>query len=245
MTPTPSADRAKRPMRSARRWLPVAVLAAGFAAFFAFGLDQYLSFEALRAHRVALHDFIAAYPVSAPLLFMAVYAVAVAFSLPGGAVLSITAGFLFGTLAGTAYVVASATVGAVVIFLVARTAFGEPLRAKAGPWLRKLEDGFRRNALSYLLVLRLMPVFPFFVVNLVPAMLGVSLRTYTIGTVVGIIPGSFVFASVGTGLGSIFDAGHGFTPTGILTPEIIAALTGLSLLSLLPVAYKAVKARRA
>ena len=106
-----------------------------------------------------------------------------------------------------------------------------------------MENGFQENGLSYLLVLRLKPLFPFFVVNLVPAFLGVHLRTYVIGTLVGIVPGSFVYATVGTGLGSIFDQNEAFTATGILTPEIVTALVGLSLLSLLPVAYKKIKAR--
>jgi uncharacterized membrane protein YdjX (TVP38/TMEM64 family) len=106
-----------------------------------------------------------------------------------------------------------------------------------------MEDGFRANALSYLLVLRLVPLFPFFVVNLVPAFLGVSLRTYMVGTLIGIVPGSFVFATVGAGLGSIFDSGQSFTARGILTPEIVTALAGLAVLALIPVIYKRIKSR--
>ena len=174
---------------------------------------------------------------------MVIYAAVVAFSLPGGAIMTITGGFLFGTGLGTAWVVLSATLGATILFVIARTSLGDPLRAKAGPWLKKMENGFQENGLSYLLVLRLKPLFPFFVVNLVPAFLGVHLRTYVIGTLVGIVPGSFVYATVGTGLGSIFDQNEAFTATGILTPEIVTALVGLSLLSLLPVAYKKIKAR--
>lgn len=128
---------------------------------------------------------------------------------------------------------------------IAKTSLGDLLRAQAGPWLKKMESGFRENALSYLLVLRLIPLFPFFVVNLVPAFLGVSLRTYVLATLVGIVPGSFVYATVGAGLGSIFDRNEVFTASGILTPEIVTALVGLSVLSLLPVAYKLIKARRA
>ena len=182
-------------------------------------------------------------PSAAPLVFMVIYAAVVAFSLPGGAIMTITGGFLFGTGLGTAWVVLSATLGATILFVIARTSLGDPLRAKAGPWLKKMENGFQENGLSYLLVLRLKPLFPFFVVNLVPAFLGVHLRTYVIGTLVGIVPGSFVYATVGTGLGSIFDQNEAFTATGILTPEIVTALVGLSLLSLLPVAYKKIKAR--
>ena len=178
------------------------------------------------------------------LLFIGIYAAATALSLPGGAVLTVTGGFLFGGLIGTFWVVLAATIGATAVFLVAKTALGDSLRRKAGPFLKRMEAGFQENALSYLLVLRLIPLFPFFIVNLVPAFLGVGLRTYVIGTFVGIIPGSFVFASVGAGLGSLLDQPGELSLAGVVTPEIVIALVGLSLLSLLPVAYKKLAARR-
>ncbi len=230
---------------SATRWLPVAVLGLGAIAVFAFGLDDYLTFESLHENRMLLEGFISDHRVLAPVVFFLVYATVVAFSLPGGAVMTIAGGFLFGNVLGTALVILSATMGAVAIFTAAKTALGESLRAKAGPWLQNFEAGFQKNAFNYLLVLRLIPLFPFFVVNLVPAFLGVGLRTYTIATVIGIIPGSFVYASVGAGLGSIFAVGGEFSPAGILTPEIVTALVGLAILSLLPVAYNWNKARKA
>ncbi|MFQ5764207.1 MAG: TVP38/TMEM64 family protein [Rhodospirillales bacterium] len=230
---------------SVNKFAPLGILAAGIAAFFALGLDQYVSFEALREHRDVLATFVAYNPLVAPLAFMVIYAVVVAFSLPGGVIMTIAGGFLFGTVLGTTWVVLSATLGATILFVIAKTSLGDLLRVKAGPWLKKMENGFKENALSYLLVLRLIPLFPFFVVNLVPAFLGVRLRTYVIGTLLGIVPGSFVFATVGAGLGSIFDSNEAFTATGILTPEIVTALVALSLLSLLPIAYKKIKARRA
>jgi len=235
---------AAAPRSAVRRYLPLAALLAGIAAFFALGLHRYLTFEALREHRTELMAFVASNAALAVLLFIAIYAVSTALSVPGGAVLTVAAGFLFGTWLGTGLVVIGATIGAIGVFVIARTAVGNALRQRAGPWLRKMETGFQENALSYLLVLRLIPLFPFFVVNIVPAFLGVSLRTYAIGTLVGIIPGSFVFASVGAGLGSIFDSMQTFSLKGVLTPQVIVALVGLSLLSLLPVAYKKVKARR-
>ncbi len=232
---------------SVRRMWPLAVLALGAAAVFALGLDEYLTFEAMRGNRVALEAYVAAHAVAAPLVFMAVYAAAVAFSLPGGAAMSVAGGFLFGSMLGTGLVVAAATIGATAIFLTARSALGDALRARAGAWLERLSSGFRENALSYLLTLRLIPLFPFFVVNLVPAFLGVPLRTYVVGTFVGIIPGSFVFTSVGAGLGSLFDmnAGGDFNVSGALTPEIVTALVGLAALALSPVAYKKLKTLRA
>lgn len=227
-----------------RRFAPLAVIAAAIGAAFAFGVQDYLSFDALKENRALLTQFVAEHAVLAVVTFVAAYAVATALSLPGGAVLSITGGFLFGTLLGTVWVVIGATIGAVGIFLAARTALGDALKAKAGPWLTKMEEGFKENALSYLLVLRLVPLFPFFVVNLVPAFLNVPLRTYTLGTLLGIIPGTFVYVSVGAGLGSVFEAGGDFSPSSILTPEVVTALVGLSVLSLVPVVYKKLKARR-
>jgi uncharacterized membrane protein YdjX (TVP38/TMEM64 family) len=225
------------------RLVPVFVLVTGLVVFFALDLDRYLSFNTLREHRNTLRAWVETSEVRAALLFMAVYATAVAFSLPGGAVLSITGGFLFGVLWGTVCIVISATLGATVLFLVAKTALGDALRAKAGPWLQNMEAGFQDNALSYLLVLRLVPLFPFFIVNLVPAFLGVPLPTYVLGTFVGIIPGALVYATVGAGLGSIFDAGGEFSATGILTPQVLLALIGLAGLAMLPVVYKKLKAR--
>lgn len=230
---------------SIKRLIPVVILVLGLVAFFAFGLDRYLTFETLREHRETLRTWVTTQGIFAALVFMAIYAIAIAFSLPGGAVLSITGGFLFGAIWGTVCIVISATLGATALFLIAKTSFGDVLRAKAGPALQKMQQGFQEGALSYLLVLRLVPLFPFFLVNLVPAFLGVSLRVYVIGTFFGIIPGAFVFATVGAGLGSIFDQGGEFTASGILTPQIITALVGLAVLALIPVVYKKLKARPA
>lgn len=236
-----SADAEIRNGGAWKRAAPVAVIGVGVALVFALDLDRYLTFEALRDHRTALRDFVAANGALAPLAFMAVYALAVALSLPGGAVLTIAGGFLFGTMLGSAYVIVAATMGAIGVFLAARTALGDVLRDKAGKSLRKMQRGFRENALSYLLILRLVPLFPFFVVNVVPAFLGVSLRTYAVGTFFGIIPGTFVFASVGGGLGSVFDADETFSVSNVLTPEITVALVGLAVLSAVPIAYKKFK----
>jgi uncharacterized membrane protein YdjX (TVP38/TMEM64 family) len=227
------------------RLVPLLVLIAGLVAFFALGLQRYVSFDVLRENREVLLSWVERQGLLAGLVYIAVYALAVAFSLPGGAVMSIAGGFLFGTLWGGIYILIGATLGATALFLIAKTALGDFLRAKAGPWLQKMEAGFRENALSYLLVLRLVPLFPFFVVNLVPAFLGVPLSTYVLGTALGIIPGVFVFASVGAGLGSLFDSGQAFRPSGILTPQIVIALLGLAVLALIPVAYKKIKARTA
>ena len=240
----PSAQAPRRNLRSVKRFLPAALIGAAIFGAFALGLDDYLSFDALRDNRNALTHFVGSNAVLAVLAFVAIYALSTALSLPGGAILSITGGFLFGSVLGTVWIVLAATLGAIAVFLAARTALGDSLKSKAGPWLTKLEAGFKENALSYMLVLRLVPLFPFFVVNLVPAFLGVSLRVFTIGTAVGIIPGAFVFASVGAGLGSVFEMEGDVTVAGVLTPEVITALLGLAILSLVPVGYKKLKARK-
>ena len=170
---------------------------------------------------------------------------AVALSLPGAGILSITSGFLFGTLLGTFLAVTSATLGATLIFLIAKTALGESLQKKAGPWLDKMRRGFQDNAFNYLLTLRLVPLFPFFIINLVPAFLGVKLRDYILATALGIIPGGFVYVSVGTGIGSVFDSGDAFSMGSIVNPEILIALLGLALLSFVPIALKFFKSRGA
>jgi uncharacterized membrane protein YdjX (TVP38/TMEM64 family) len=223
------------------RVLPLAVIAAAFVAFFAFGLDQYVSFAALKAHRQNLADFVSAYGVWSVVVYIVSYAAAIAVSLPGGAVLTIAGGFLFGTGPATVYVVVGASIGATILFLAARTALGEPLRARAGPGLKRMEKGFQENAFSYLLFLRLIPLFPFVLVNLVPAFLGVPLRTYVVATVIGIIPGTFVYASVGNGVGALFDAGKTPDLGIIFEPDILIPIVGLAILALLPIAYKKFK----
>ena len=227
-----------------KRLLPLVILALAIGAVFASGLHHYLTFDALREHRETLLRFVADNPLLAPLTFMVIYALATALSVPGGIILTIAGGFMFGTWLGGLYVVIGATIGASAIFLIAKTALGNTLREKAGPWLSKMEAGFKENALSYLLVLRLIPLFPFWLVNLVPAFLGVSLGSYVIGTFLGIIPGCFVFASVGNGLGSVFDAGETPDLGIIFEPSILGPILALAILALLPVLYKRFVAKK-
>ena len=227
-----------------RRLAPVAVLAGLAAAVFGFGLDDYLTFETLRENRAALRGWVADHGAAAALAYVAIYAAATALSLPGAVFMTLAGGFLFGAALGAAYAVAAATLGATAIFLIARTALGDSLRSRAGPWMARLEEGFRGDALSYLLALRLIPLFPFWLVNLAPAVLGVPLRVFVAATAVGIVPGAFVFALAGAGLGGVFDSGESFSVGAVLTPEILAALAGLAALALAPALYKRAKARR-
>jgi uncharacterized membrane protein YdjX (TVP38/TMEM64 family) len=243
MMSDPSQTSGRRSL-SVRRLLPALVLVAGLVLFFAFGLNRYLTFEALREHRDWLHAEVDANALLSAATLILVYATVIAFSLPAGAVLTIAAGFLFGTAAAAACVVVGATIGATAVFLAARTALADVLRAKAGAGLRRMEAGFRENAWNYLLVLRLIPIFPFWLVNLVPAFLGVPLRTYVAATFIGIIPGTVVYASLGSGVGAILDAGQTPDLGIIFKAEVLLPILGLAVLAALPVAYKKIKARR-
>lgn len=221
-----------------RRFLPLAVLLAGLGAFFALGLDRYVTLDTLRDNRQALSGWVAENWALAAFVYVVAYIAMVAFSLPGALVATLTGGFLFGTVLGGLLTIMGATIGATAIFLAAKTALGDALRAKAGPSLRRLEQGFGKNAFSYMLVLRLVPLFPFFLVNLAPAFLGVRLRTYVVATFFGIMPGTFVFASLGNGLGAIFDAGREPDLGLIFEPQIIGPILALAALALVPVVYR-------
>lgn len=221
-----------------RRFLPLAVLLLGAVIFFAFGLQNYASCAVLRDHRDSLSTFIAAHSVAAAALYMALYAAAVAFSLPVGSVLTLAGGFLFGLWQGTAYVVFAATVGATVLFLAARSAMGRGLRGRAGAAVARMERGFREHAVSYLLFLRLAPIFPFWLVNLAAAAVGVPLRTFVFATVFGIVPATFVFVGLGNGLNVLFAAGETCDPRAMVSAETVLPLVGLALLALVPVVYK-------
>jgi len=231
------------PKKKKAHLLVLVIIAAGFVAFFTLGGADYLSFETLRDNRQAILDWTQGHYVLAILAFIVAYHIAVMFSLPGAVWLTLTGGFLFGTVEATVYVVIGATAGAVGIFLLARYAFYDFFHAKAGKSLQRMEKGFQDDALSYMLVLRLVPLFPFWLVNLVPALLGVKLRTYAIGTFFGIIPGAFVYASVGSGLGAVFDEGKTPDLGIIFSPEILTPIIGLAALALIPVLYKKFKNR--
>ena len=234
-----------KPAFSPVRLLPIVVLIAGLVAFFVFDFDDYVSLSALKENRQMLADWVAEAGVLAFVVYMAAYAAVTAFSIPGGAIMTIAGGFLFGPWIGGTLTVIGATVGATVLFLAARYAFADLLRARVGSAIRKMEDGFRENALSYMLFLRLIPAFPFFLVNLVPAFLGVKLKTYVLGTAIGIIPGTFVYASLGDGFSAIVEKGGDIDLGIIFEPRFLLPIVGLAVLALIPVIYKKLKARRA
>jgi len=225
---------------SARRLVPLALLVAAGITFVAVGGHRYLTFAALAENRDWLCGLVQQWGLIAALLYIAVYAVLVALSVPGAAVLTIAGGFLFGTWLGTLCAVLGATLGATGIFLATRAGLGG-LAQRAGPLVGKLEAGFRADAFNYLLVLRLAFVVPFWLVNLVPALVGVRLSTFILATFLGIIPGSFVYASFGNGLGDVVgDPGIGV----LLRPSVLGPIIGLIILALIPVGYKRWRTRR-
>jgi len=221
-------------LRDRRVWIVLGVVVL-LAALRLTGLGDLLSLEALARHREALVGFVAANAALAAAAYAALYVAAVAFSLPGAVVLTLAGGFLFGPVAGTALTVAAATLGASLVFLFARRIFGADALARLGPRAAGLAEGIRRDAVSYLLVLRLVPLFPFFLVNLVPAFVGVRLPVFAATTLVGIIPGTAVFSLAGAGLGDVLAAGGRFEVGQVLTPSVLGALIGLAALSLLAI----------
>jgi len=223
-----------------RRLAPLALIALGAALAF-FLLREHISFAALERNREALLAWRDANYALAALGFIGAYALAVAFSAPGAVWFTLAGGLLFGTLLGAAYVVVAATAGATAIFLAAKTGLGDALRAKAGGWLKRVEDGFQENEVSFMLAMRLVPAVPFFVANLAPAFLGVRTRTYVWTTFVGIMPGTLVYASVGAGLGEVFARGEQPNLGVIFEWRVLGPLIGLAALSLLPVAIKALR----
>lgn len=228
------------------RYLPLIAIGA-VAVVGAFTLREYLSFEALRDNREALLAFRDANFVLTVLGFIAVYVVIVAFSLPGAAIATLTGGFLFGTILGAGINVIGATLGAVAIFLAARMGLGEALRAKMDAsegLVAKIKQGIDENQWSMLFFIRLVPAVPFFVANLIPAFLAVPLHRFVISTFIGIIPGSLVFTSVGAGLGEVFARGETPNLGIIFEPHILLPILGLTALSLLPVAIKAVTGKK-
>jgi len=208
------------------------VFAGGVVAFFALGGDQYLALETIKSHRDELLAYTQQHRALMIMAAILVYTASTALSIPGALVLSLTAGFLFGRWTGTLIIVFSATIGATLVFLAARYLFAEAARRRMGTVAQKIIKGFHANAFNYLLFLRLVPVFPFWLVNLVPAFTPIQLRTYFAATAIGILPGSFVFANLGQSLGRIESLKQ------LLSTDILGAFALLGLFALLPVIIK-------
>jgi uncharacterized membrane protein YdjX (TVP38/TMEM64 family) len=224
---------------------------------FLIGGRHYFSLQALAEHRIALRALVADNTLLAVLGYLAIYTTAIALLFPTAAVLTLTGGFLFGWQVGFPLTVIAATSGATIVFLLAKTALGEPLARRTGPWLCKVRSGFQQDAFIYLLFLRLVPAFPFWFMNLAPALLGVSLRDFVLATALGIIPGTLAFSIIGSGLDAILIKHHqayldclakvpppdapcrfNLSPRAFLTPELMTALVLLGVIAILPAIVK-------
>lgn len=228
---------------SVQKMLPLIGIAVVAVIGF-FTLKDYLSFESLRDNREALLAWRDANFIVASIGFVGVYIAIVAFSLPGAAIISLTGGFLFGLFPGALYNITAATIGAVLIFTAARMGLGDYLSRKmdsAGGVVGKIKSGLDENEVSFLLLMRLVPAFPFFVANLVPALVGTRLRTFAWTTFVGIIPGGVVYTWVGSGLGEVFARGETPDLGIIFDPKILGPILALCALSALPIVLKVMK----
>lgn len=214
------------------------VFFAALAAFFALDGQRYLTLDTLQQNRDALLEFTREHYWRALLIVLVTYTAATALSVPGAVILSLATGFLFGRWVGTGVIVLSATIGAMLVFLAARYLFADAMRAKLGGKLKEMSDGFARDGFSYLLFLRLVPLFPFWLVNLAPAFTGIRLSTYAAATAVGVIPGSFVFANLGQSLGRIESTSQ------LVSAETLGALGLLGVLALVPVLVKRFKPQK-
>lgn len=251
---TPSAA------RSFRQWLPAIVLIGLIALAYGFGLHRHVSLSALAEHREQLRQFVDGNLIVAVLVFMAAYIAIVALSIPGAAVMSIAGGFLFGWVISVPVTITAAVIGAIIVFQIVKTSLGAALATRAGPLVQRVSQGFAENAFSYLLFLRLAPVFPFFMVNAVAGLCRVPLKTFIIATAIGIIPGSLAFALLGAGLDGVIDtqraayeacvAANGsencsfsLEVSSLVTRELLLAFAGLGLVALIPVALKYFKGK--
>ena len=229
--------------RSLRRLIPLAALGLAGIVFIVFGGRRYLTFAALAEHREILCDLVARGGTLAVIGFVLAYAALVALSVPGGMLFTLTSGFLFGPWLGAAYAVVGATLGAIVVFLAARAGLAG-LAERAGPRIRRLEAGFREDAFCYLLVLRLVPIVPFWLINLAAGAIGISTRVYVAATFLGVIPGAFVYASLGNGVGALIEDGQRPHFHILSEPSVLLPLIGLAVLALAPVVYKHWRGRR-
>jgi uncharacterized membrane protein YdjX (TVP38/TMEM64 family) len=221
-----------------RRLWPMLLILALLAVALASGLLGQLNWASLAAHETALRRLVAVAPATAGAAYVAAYAAAVALSLPLGALLTVSGGLLFGALIGGMLAVAGATIGAILLFLAARSAVAPLLAARAGPFLDRVRPGLQRDGFSYLLVLRLIPMVPFWLVNLAPALVGIPLATFAGATFIGIMPATFVFAGLGAGVDAVLAAGGQPDMSLIWSLPVLLPLVGLAVLSLLPVAWR-------
>lgn len=261
MTVPEKPGKSSRPTAIALRWLPLGIIALVMVLVFATGWHRSVSFEALVLHQQRIAAFIAEHRVEALGIYVAIYMSVVALSIPGALIMTLSGGFLFGPLAGGAAAVVGATLGSTVLFLAARSSLGAALRDAARGSVARLADGFRDNAIAFMLFLRLAPVFPFALVNLAAAIFGIPLLVFVLTTLIGIVPATFAFALAGSSLGQLIDGQReaflacidaGRTDcritldlTALMSRNMLIALAALGCAALLPIVARKVFRRAA
>lgn len=231
-------------LKTFKRLLPLLLIVALMIVGFALNWQRFLSFETLRYHHLELIEYVNNSPIMTPFMFMGTYAVSTALSIPGALILSLLGGYLFSQPWSTLYVLVGATTGASLLFLAAKTALKDLLYKKAGPRLKKMEKGFNKNAANYLLSLRLIPFFPFWLVNIAPAFFKVRFRTFFWTTLVGIAPGTFVATQAGRGLNAIFESDEPFSIASFFNVEMRIALICLGIFALIPIVIKKIREKK-
>ena len=216
-------------MEKIKKLSPLLLLLSGLIAAIYFDLGRYVDFRFLQTHQDIVQGFIADMPVRAALVFLALYALSTAFSLPFGVIITISGGWLFGIWIGGSLTIIGATIGASTLFLATRYALREVMVARAGARLQQFEAGFNRHSTSYLLAMRLIPIFPFFLVNFLPALIGVKFRTYALTTLIGIAPGTFVYAGLGHGISYVLSADEPLNTSVIFSPLVFLPFINLAL----------------
>ncbi len=220
------------------KFLPVLAVLIAVIVVWQSGVLGFVNLESIQAHRKDLLGYVTDKPFISILVFMGAYIACVALSLPIATLLTLLGGFLFGPWIGTLVIVTSATMGATILFLVAKTSFGEALRQKAGPLYDKVSNNMKDNAVGYMLFMRLVPLFPFFLVNIVPAIFNVRILPFVVTTFIGIIPGSFVYANFGRELGSINSV------SDLASIQTVVAFSLLGFFALIPTIYKHFKKKK-
>jgi uncharacterized membrane protein YdjX (TVP38/TMEM64 family) len=228
-----------------RRFWPLLLLVLAVAAAWASGLTHWLNWSTLARNQSELAAWVQTHPIAAPCLYLLAYAIVVALSLPEAAVVSVAGGLLFGTAFGGMLAVVASSLGAMVLFLAVRHHLAPAIAARGGRLIERIRTELARDGLSYLLAIRLVPAFPFWLVNLAAALSGMRLLPFTIGTVIGIIPATFVYASIGAGVGKVLADGGAPDLTVVFSPGILGPMVGFAALSLLPVAWRRWKRRDA
>lgn len=230
-------------MQKCKRFIPITIIVILLIVAYFSGLISYVSYEQLQLHHREVKQFALAHPVLSPIAYMLFYITISALSIPGAVYVTLLGGFIFPQPFCTIYVVLSATTGAVIVYTAAHYAFRDLLCKAINPHLETMEQNFRENAASYMLFLRLVPIFPFWLVNLAPACVGMPIFTFIWTTFIGIMPATFVVTQAGSGLGYILETGDKLSIKDVLNFNVLIVLFGLGILALLPIAIKKIIAR--